>query len=153
MLCAAVITVVPIFRGVRTRPEIVATAGWLEVRIHDPDDVDVGVTRFTLATLSKVMTKLVKVPTVGVSAKIVNFIEIVADFHWEVAACAAATVISPPSCKVTVLSIIDAIAGSDEVKLHAPVELDIGGVIVNFFCPNKTFEFEKPLSVGVPGLT
>jgi len=74
-------TVVPTDRGVRDKPEIVATAGLLEARVQAPDEVEVGVTRLTLATLSSVKEISVKVPKTGVSAVMVNVIDLVADFH------------------------------------------------------------------------
>lgn len=77
----AVITVVPTDRGVRDKLVIVATTGLLEVSVQAPDEVDVGVTRLTLATLSSVKEISVKVPKTGVSAVMVSVIDFVADFH------------------------------------------------------------------------
>ena len=77
---------VPTDFGVSERFVTVATAGLLEVNVQAPDEVEVGVTRLTFATLSKVKMMFVKVPNIGVRAVMVIVIDAVADFHCVVAA-------------------------------------------------------------------
>ena len=92
---------VPTDFGVRLRFKTDATAGLLDVNVQAPEEVDVGFTKLTLATLSKVSEMFVKVPKIGVSAVIVTVIDLVADFHCAVAACVPVIVTVPPSLTVT----------------------------------------------------
>ena len=67
-------------------PEIVATPGVLEVKVQLPTELDVGGVKSTFAMLSIVNVILVKVPSVGVTAVIVNSIVVFAVNHSAVAA-------------------------------------------------------------------
>lgn len=78
----------------------------------------------------KVKVTLLKFPSVGVAPLTVNvaFLEIVAQFQS--AACVAVITALPDPIKVAVLPEIFAIFSLDDLKDHAPADVDVGGVSV-----------------------
>ena len=134
-------------------PEIVATPGVLEVNVQLPTELDVGGVRSTFAMLSIVKVILVKVPSVGVTAVMVSSIVVFAVNHSAVAAWVAVIVTFPPSRRVTLVPLTVAIAASDDVNVHEPLDEEVGATSVSEPVFRPTVFDAKAPNVGVPGRT
>ena len=98
--------VVPTLLGVTTFPEIVATPGRDEVKIHVPGEVEVGTFKLNEVTLSREIVTSENGPTVGLRAVISKVLVVVALVYVLVANCVALMVIVPASNKVTMFPFI-----------------------------------------------
>lgn len=113
--CDAVIIDVPNAIGVRVVPTNVATAGFDELNVHVPGEVEVGRPRVKLATLSFIIEMFPKLPMVGRTATIVSFILALPASQLRVRPCEPLMLIVPPSMKVTMSPEIVAIFGLEDV--------------------------------------
>ena len=135
------------------RPEIVATPGELEVNDQPPTELDVGGVKSTFEMLSLEKVIFVNVPSVGATAVIVRSIVVFAVNHSAVAPCVAVMVTLPPSSKLTLFPLTDAIAASEDVKVHEPFYEDVGASSVSEPVLSATvFEGNTPIFC-VPGRT
>ena len=144
---------VPNPTGVRVEPFMVAADRLDEENVHGPGEVDVGAISVTLPTLSFIRVRFPKVPSTGAIATIVSDIFAVALVYNKVLDCVAVISTTPPSNKVTTLPLTDAIAGLDDVKVHPPVEVDVGGVNLNVLAVIETDCGVNTPIVGIPGVT
>ena len=82
--CVAVMRVVPKARGVTELPIIDATAGFDEVKVHGPLEVDLGGIKLMLATLSFMIVMSPKEPSEGVRVATVNRMDVPTIFQFGV---------------------------------------------------------------------
>lgn len=149
----AVMTVVPMARGVTTFEATEATLGSDDVKIHGADEVDVGGLRLKLLTLSFMIEISLNVPRTGAIATIVKFIVPIAIFQFGVLPCVALMRTFPGALNVTLLPTTNAIFEFVDVKLQAPSDVEVGGISVNVLCVMTIDREENTPRTGVPWLT
>ena len=131
------IVVVPAFPNLIVVPFIAAIVGSLEVALHFPVDCEVG---YVIATSGSPANFSTLAGAVRLWRPLTNT-EIVNGFdapNLSAGPCTAVTVALPGFSAVNELPLIDAIAGSDDVKVQIPGEFDTGAA--NEIC------------CGVPGI-
>ena len=126
--CVAVIVVDPTFTNVAILPVMVATAGFVEayVQIWPQEFVAGGVN--TYVRLSTGTEIAAKVPNVGVPVVTVKVVVTVPKSKDAVAACVAVITDVPTPRKINVDPTTTAMPEFEDVYVHAPVELEVGGV-------------------------
>lgn len=134
-------------------PETVATALLEDEKVQAPDELLVGFARTKLEILLFRIEISSNGPTVGVIATMVRFIVVVADFQFKVLPCFAVITTTPASFAVTISPCTDAIRGSEDVKVHVPSELEIGGTNLKDLSVINIERAAKAPSSGVPALT
>ena len=128
----AVNVIVPGLSAMRARPFTDAVVGSDDVNDHAAGEVDVGDMKGTtlVAPLSRSTAISLKLPivVVGVTAETVTFIDVVDDLKPPAAAWRA-VIVAVPALRVRSESpSMPTIVGSELVSVHAPVELELGGV-------------------------
>lgn len=109
------ITVLPKAKGVTVFLSMEATLRLEEVNVHAPGDVDLGETKFRLATLSFIIEISPKVPRTGAIVRTANRMTAVALFQLGVPDWVAEIRADPPLWNVTLLSTTEATPGLLEV--------------------------------------
>jgi hypothetical protein len=120
-----VIVAVPAFPNLIEAPFIAAIAGSLEVALHFPVDCEVGYAIATSGSPANFSTfaGAVRLWRPFTKTETVNGFD---EPNLSAGLCTAVTVTLPGFSAVNELPLIDAIAGSDDVNVHAPVEFETG---------------------------
>ena len=123
--CDKVIVAVPAFPNLIAVPFIAAIVGSLEVALHFPVDCELGYAIATSGSPANFSTfaGAVRLWRHFTKTETLNGFD---EPNLSAGLCTAVTVTLPGFSAVNELPLIDAIAGSDDVNVHAPVEFETG---------------------------